>query len=39
VRSLCYLPTSQTGNQRIEEWLHSKYCRITISPLMSLGSA
>ncbi len=32
VRSLCYWPTPQTGNQRIEECLHKKY---GISPLMS----
>ncbi len=31
-RSLCYWPTPQTGNQRIEEGQYRKYGRVPIGP-------
>jgi hypothetical protein len=38
VRNLCYWPTPQTGNQQVEEYLHSIYGRFPISPLVSSES-
>jgi hypothetical protein len=37
VRSHCYWPTTQTRNQRIEEWINSKYTRYQLAQSAVIG--